>query len=204
MKHLERREQILLSLGNKLGFATRKQLQAIHSLGGQKNASRILNDMKEYLHVKKGREHVYYLNQKGRELIGCDKELKWTIQAEHYLLRNDMYIYFNCPSDWRIEQKIKFRYQVEKGLKETALVPDATFTVNNQFYFVEVDRTQSMKENIQKIKQYSLLKDTIIKHYKIPPVLIFYTSTEYRKKELTNLCDKANLNFKVLSTTDIQ
>ena len=203
MRPQERKSTILLSLGEKLGFATRKQLQIIHGLGGERNATRVLNSLSEYLHIKRSNQNIYYLNQKGREMVGCDRDLKWNIQAEHYLLRNDMYIHFGMPSDWRIEERVKFKIQVDKSLKEMSIVPDATFSIEGRFHFLEVDRTQSMHDNIKKIKQYALLQEAIVKQFTVKPLIVFYTVTKSRKEKLEQLCKTNNLECIVLCTDDI-
>lgn len=193
----------MLSL-NEMKFATREQLQQLHNLGTDRNALKILNQMKEYLTIRThdGR-NVYYLNNSGRDLIGAETEIKWSLTVDHHLLRNDMYLYFNCPQDWRIEQKIKFKYKNGLTFKETSLIPDATFTLHNTFHFLEVDRTQSMSENKKKIKQYELLSPAIEEQFKHKPVLVFYTTTENRKAMLQQLCSQVGLQNNILTKQDL-
>ena len=194
----------MLSL-EKMRFATREQLQRLHQLGSDRNALKILVEMKEYLQVKthEGR-NVYYLSAKGREVIGVEDEIKWSLQVDHHLLRNDMYLFYQCPDDWRTEEKVSFKYKNGLTYKETSLVPDATFTAYNTYYFLEVDRTQSMAENKKKIKQYALLSPAIEAQYQTKPVLVFYTTTESRKSVLEKFCKEVGLQHKVYSKEDLR
>ncbi|MEK4872400.1 replication-relaxation family protein [Niallia sp. FSL W8-1348] len=199
-----RQEKILLSL-NELKFATSEHLRQLHSLGSLRNALKVLNQMKEYLTIRKhnGR-NVYYLNNLGREIIGAETEIKWSLTVDHHLLRNDMLLYFECPSDWRAEQKITFKYKNGLSYKESTIIPDATFTLHNIFHFLEVDRTQSMSENKKKINQYKLLSPAIEEQFKHKPILVFYTTTESRKGLLEKLCSEVQLENIIISKEDLR
>ncbi|WP_263624251.1 replication-relaxation family protein [Cytobacillus kochii] len=190
---------------DKLTFATRRQLQTIHSLGSDRNATKVLNQMSDLLNKRmhEGR-YVYYINQAGRELIGADMEVKWSLMVDHHLLRNDMYIYFKYPSDWRIEERITFRFNQGLTYKETSITPDATFTLQQIFHFLEVDRTQSMIENKKKIKQYQLLSPIIEKQFKHRPKIVFYTTTKHRASILKKCCSDAGVECVVYTTDDIR
>lgn len=201
-KKNNRKEAILSSLAD-MRFATRAQLQKIHSLGTDRNAQRVLNDMKECLMVKvHNGMNVYYLNQKGRELIGCEEEVKWTLQVDHHLMRNDMFIYLGRPIPWQIEQKITFKHQ--DGLKyvDVTFVPDVTFRIDGQYHFLEVDRTQSMLENKKKIELYGKIAPIIHTQFGHTPVIVFYTLTPLRREKLTELCELHGLTCKVYTKED--
>lgn len=201
-KKNQRREAILSSL-DKLKFATRAQLQKIHVLGTDRNAQRVLNDMKDWLAVKTHNGmNVYYLNGKGRELIGSEEETKWTLQVDHHLMRNDMYIFFNQPIPWQTEQKITFQYQDGLIYKPMTFVPDVTFQLSGQYHFLEVDRTQSMVENKKKIELYAKIAPIIHKQFGHTPVLVFYTLTPLRREKLTELCRSHGLTCKVYTKED--
>jgi len=203
-KKKSRQEKILLSL-DKLVFASREHLQLLHGLGTDRNALKVLNRMKDFLHIKMHNgKYVYYLNNTGRDLIGSDKDVKWSLAVDHHLLRNDMYLYFNRPQDWRIEEKITFKYQSGLTYKETSIIPDATFTHHKVFHFLEVDRTQSMAENKKKIKQYELLSPAIEKQYKHKPVLVFYTTIESRREILSNYCAAVGMLCMVFTKEDLR
>jgi hypothetical protein len=199
-----RQEKILLGL-NELKFATSEHLRQLHQLGSLRNALKVLNQMKEYLNIRKhnGR-NVYYLNNLGREIIGAETEIKWSLTVDHHLLRNDMYLYFKLPQDWKSEQKITFKYKNGLSYKESTIIPDATFTLHNIFHFLEVDRTQSMSENKKKINQYKLLSPAIEEQFKHKPFLVFYTTTESRKKLLEKLCSEVQLENIIISKEDLR
>ena len=209
-KKKHRQEKILFSLA-KLGFLTRTHLRYLHDLKSNRNTSRIMKELEEYVHMKRHYERngeaVYYLNKKGLEFTGCEKEFKWTDHVEHYLMRNDLYLYFGQPSDWRTEERLTFKMPVKNGarvsLKEYSLVPDAIFTRNNRYHFIEVDRKQTMKENKRKIAIYKELKEGMKKHYGYSPSLIFYTVTGARQKQLEAWCQEAGIPCKVFRKEDL-
>ncbi|MCI1574750.1 MAG: replication-relaxation family protein [Weizmannia coagulans] len=196
LRKQQRMEQILLSL-DKLGFATRHQLQQIHNLGTGRNALEVLKRMGDYLHVKRhaprNNVNVYYLNQKGRDLIGSEKERKYTLEIEHFLMRNDMYIHYGCPDDFQIERDVAF----QSGLTQKIIRPDARFTKDGVIHFLEVDRTQNMTANKKKIATYAELSPLIAIQYKKCPIIIFYTSIAARKDTIEKLCRAAKLNVDV-------
>jgi hypothetical protein len=199
-KGRHRREQILLSL-NKVGFATREQLQAIHDLGQSRNALKVLGDMREYIqHRNHNGKNVYFLNQNGCDKLGVEG-VKWSLQVDHYLLRTDMYIHYQCPDDWRIEKKIRLKPTIGE---EKVIVPDATFTVNGIYHFLEVDRIQSMVENRKKIEAYHHFNPLIKNQFQNYPTLIFYTTTTSRYESLSKLCKEKDLNFKIFTTDDLR
>jgi hypothetical protein len=61
-----------------------------------------------------------------------------------------MYLFYDRPKDWKVEQEIRIKphgmINVDRYIR-----PDATFTRNGRYHFLEVDRTQSMGENQKKI-----------------------------------------------------
>ena len=188
----------------KLKFATREQLQKIHNLGGDRNALKVLGEMKEYFHIQNHEGmNVYCLNKAGRDRIGSFMEMKWTLQAEHHLMRNDIYIYFKEPGDWRTEEETLFRYSVGQERKTMKIIPDATFTLNGVYHFLEVDRTQSMIENKKKIENYAKLSPVMEKQYHHKPVILFYTLTELRREKLKEICQLNQVNCQVYIKEDI-
>lgn len=198
-----RQEEILQSF-EVLKFATREQLQRIHDLKSDRNALKILNQMKEYFHIQVHNGlNVYYLSKKGRDTIGADIEMKWNTQVEHHLLRNELYIHFNCPSDWRVEHEIVFK---PKGLvmTEKRVIADASFTKNDVFHLLEVDRTQNMTDNKEKIDTYADLFPLLYERFHHNPVIIFYTTTELRRKKLEEFCKAKGLKCLVYTKEDIR
>jgi hypothetical protein len=157
--------------------------------------------MKEFLQIKTHEgKNVYYLSAKGKELVGAENEAKWSLQVDHHLLRNDMYLHYYCPKDWRIEEPIQFI----QGLTQHVLIPDATFTLQGKFYFLEVDKTQSMSKNKEKIETYSKLTPLIERKYNHVPTLIFYTVTPLRKEKLNEYCKENKVNCLIYTKEDIR
>jgi hypothetical protein len=166
---------------------------------------KILHQMSDYLQVRNlNGKNVYYLSQKGRELIGAEQEVKWSLQVEHHLLRNDMYLHYGCPVDWEVEMKITFKHTEGLQHKEMTIVPDATFTKKGIYHFVEIDRTQSMFENKKKIETYVSLSPAIQAQYTHTPIIVFYTLTPFRQTKLRALCQEHNLPCEVYTKEDIR
>jgi hypothetical protein len=172
-------------------------LQKIHNLGGERNARRILSEMEPFLcHFRDG-EKIYYLSKEGRQRIGCTKVRKKTLEARHYLMRNDLYIHFNQPAYWKNEMKI--------GVKDVVtIITDALFKLNNRYHFVEVDHTQKMSNNEAKVQRYKQLKNTGVfqEQYGHFPQLVWTTTTDYRRKRLEGLCE--GLDAKVFTVEDFK
>lgn len=183
-------------------FATRQQLQLVHTLGSSRNALKVLGNMKHYFHIQNHKGlNVYYLNKEGRDVIGWEGELKWTLQVEHHLMRNDLYIYFGCPEDWKVEKKITFSVI---GSKERYVVPDAHFMKDGVYYLLEVDRTQNMGDNKKKIELYSELNPIMLHHFGKPPLIIFYTLTDLRKQKLKSLLQEKKLIGEIYTREDLR
>ncbi len=199
MKQKARHIEILSSL-NKLEFATRRQLQAIHSLGSIRNANRILKDLRKYVHVSTyNREFVYYLNKKGLALLGLDaKERKKKHQLEHVLLRNEAWMWLDFPN-WRVEQSLKFSYQGE----EKQIIPDAFYAKNKIPYFIEIDRLQNMRVNEDKVYYYSLITKIYKEQQNITPIIIFFTISDYREEKLQSYAIKHDIHLQTYLIKDV-
>lgn len=194
-KKLEREMSILHTLKN-LDLATRSQLQAIHRLGSNRNASRVLKNMEQYLNHFQDREMVYYLNKKGRELVGSTKIINKTLQFHHTLMRNDIYIHYNCPKQWRNEYTIV--YPPHK------IIADAVFRADGKDYFLEVDHLQKMGANKEKINLYKGFKESQLwqnRNNGMFPTLLYYTSSESRRNPLLELGN--GLDFVVFTKKDL-
>ena len=159
--------------------------------------------MKDLIHIQnhQGR-NVYYLNKEGREWIGSEHEVKWTLQAEHYLMRNDLYIHYKCPESWEVEKRISFRPAL--GNTERYIIPDARFHKNGIWHLVEIDRTQSMSTNKKKLDEYAQVSPLIEGEFGHKPVIIFYTMKESRKKLLQDLCVKLKLDCDILTYEELR
>jgi Replication-relaxation len=181
IKKEQRQERILLSL-KKLDFLSRTQLQRIHRLGKTRNTNRVLKEMSDYLSSfsHENGEHVYYLNKEGRERVNSTKICKKTTQTDHYLMRNSLYISLGCPASWRSEIKLK--------VNDVHIVADALFEEKGVLHVIEVDHTQKMIENRKKMEKYR----EIVKLTGKPIKFHWITTTHYRQKQLTELCQGLN------------
>lgn len=186
-----REEQILLSL-DELTYATREQLQIVNQLGGDRNAHRILYRMEKDKLISSIRREkkIYFLSNKGKNLIGSTQgELKKS-QIQHTLMRNDLYIHLGIPKSWQKEAKLIIN-------DEVIIISDARFKMNGKYYFVEVDNKQTMKVNEEKIQKYKEVFRMIYKEYGYHPQLIWYTLSDIRKQQLIKLCQKYAVNYKI-------
>jgi Replication-relaxation len=187
-----------------LGFVSRSQLQIIHNLKSDRNALKVLGEMKEYLHVKpspeRSNENIYYLNKNGCEYVGQNEERRWVQSVEHYLMRNDLFIHYQQPNPFNIEPEIVLR----EGMTQKIIKPDATFIRDNQYYFLEVDRTQKMNENKKKLESYAELFPLIKSTLKQTPILVFYTLSHIRKDKISGWCNEMNLPFEIICRDDLR
>lgn len=169
-KRLEREEQILLSL-KKLDYLTRSQIQRIHGLGKDRNATRVLKNMEEYVnHFREG-ENIYYLSAEGRKRVGAEKARRKSEEARYIIQRNYVYIHYGCPELWQSEVNVSDNVPV-----------DATFTVNDRLHIVDVDRPGQMSANLEKIGKYKEMVNAGV--FDNPPVFIWVTITALKKKQL--------------------
>ncbi|MFD1416789.1 replication-relaxation family protein [Oceanobacillus jeddahense] len=190
MKRQQRDEQILSSL-DRLTYATREQLQVINQLGGDRNAQRILSRMEKdkLLLAARMEKKIYYLSNKGKQIIGSGQGKLNRKEITHVLMRNDLYIKLGMPSDWKKERPVKWG--------ENKLIPDATFRKAGEYHFIEIDNQQTMATNIEKIKKYKDLSYIIFQQYNHRPTVIWSASSELRKKKLKDLCEQHGLKFQI-------
>jgi len=190
-RKIKRQETILSSLAD-LTYATREQLQIVNDLAGDRNARRVLLDMerdgliKSLRHEKK----IYYLSNRGNEKIGRSQSRLKKSWITHTLMRNDLYIKLGVPRDWEKEVPVKQN-------EEVVLIPDAMFTDNGHFCFVEIDNRQSMRTNYDKISKYKILFKSIYREYKHHPTLIWYSLSTIRKGKLESSCSKAGIKYHI-------
>lgn len=190
----QRNEQILLLL-KKFDFLTRDQLNSYFKLGTVRNVNYVLRNLSEYLKsIRDGYQTIYYLSKEGREYVDCEKIRKKGGHVQHIVMRNEIWLHFKCPKDWRNEVKISD--------ENTSVVADAVFNRNGFYHFLEVDNLQSMKENRAKINRYKELLDSLVKQFGYFPTLVWLTTTEHRRKQLESACK--GLNCKVFTINDIQ
>lgn len=164
----------------------------VNGLGGVRNAQRILRRMEVEGLIKSDRYEmkVYYLSHKGRGYIGGTPQGPKKAHVFHTLMRNDAYIKLGMPKGWTIEQPITWG-----GHK---LIPDATFKNSGEFHFVEIDRTQSIAKNLDKIKRYKELSSVIFGTYSHRPTVVWYTLSETRKRKLRKACEESGVKYVIL------
>lgn len=118
-----------------------------------------------------------------------------TIRLAHSLMRNEAWLYLFCPDDWQIETPI--RYKIDD--KKKTIIPDVKFRDEEGILnAIEIDRTQMMNVNSEKMKRYGEFTIYYRKKYngKVP-MIHFFTLTEYRQKTLEQLAVKNSVYAKV-------
>ena len=196
-KLTERQMKILYSL-NSLGALSRSQIQYMFDLGSKRNANRVLQGIREYTNTKRIGEDVYYLNKRGAELVGGEATIRRNSPIEHIVMRNGIYIFYHYPSDWKAEAKTRWK----EGGKEYSIVSDARFTYHGQMYFLEVDIQQKMAENKRKVEKYAYLFRFIQRQQIGEPVLLWYTVSEVKKKQLEKWCKEYGVACEVMCKRD--
>ncbi len=119
-----------------------------------------MNDLQLYVSkTMQGKEYVYYLNKEGHAMFGDDGKGVSKGKLAHAILRNDAWLHLFCPDDWQIEIDIRYKKNGEKK----KIVPDMKFRdEEGGLHAVEVDRSQKMKINDEKLLKY----EEFIKIYK--------------------------------------
>ncbi|KXY21209.1 replication-relaxation family protein [Bacillus sp. FSL K6-0067] len=195
------RQMAILATIRKLQFATRRHLMCVHEMGGIRNANRIMNDLSIYTSkVIHNKEYVYYLNQSGHKLFGEGKVVHHS-KMSHAILRNEAWLHLFCPDDWQVETEIRYI----KDNKKKKIIPDVKFRDEDRIlHAVEIDRTQKMVVNEEKLKCYEELTKIYKQKYngKVP-VIHFFTITKYREKKLEQLAAKYDIFVKVYVIQEI-
>lgn len=197
-KRLSNREERILLLLRKHDFLTRDQINRYFKLGTSRNTNRVLGRISDYLlNIREGYQSIYYLSKDGRDYVGCDKIRKKGGHVAHTIMRNEFWLFYGCPSDWRCEIK------VSDG--DTNVIVDAMFMRSLRHHFLEVDNAQTMKENRVKIARYKALVDNGLIAQKLGhfPTLVWLTTTELRRKQLQDVC-KELPSAKVYTLADIK
>lgn len=174
---------------DQLGAATIKNLRGIHDLKSYRNACYALKKIEPFTHQTFfNKEKVFYLNKQGLSLIDSDKGQCKKSNLEHTLLRNEAYIYLNCPVDWKCE--VVLEYEVEtpnnfgiviKGMNivtKNKMVADAIYKRNGYTHIIEIDNIRDMKDNHKKIKSYV----DCFKSLDTPRLEIFTTTIDRKRK----------------------
>lgn len=192
-----RQERILLAL-KKFDFLTRDQLNRYFHLGSTRNTNKILGGLSPYLlSIREGYQTIYYLSKEGRDYVGCKKIRKKGGHVQHIVMRNEFWLFYGCPSDWKSEIK------VSDG--KTQIVVDAMFMKTLQHHFLEVDHTQPMKENRIKINRYKTLMENGLIAQKLGhfPTVVWLTTTDLRRQQLQEAC-KGLTSVKVFTLAEIK
>ncbi|KAB2441360.1 replication-relaxation family protein [Bacillus luti] len=169
---------------------------SVHNMGGIRNANRIMGDLKPYVSkTMQGKEYVYYLNKEGHAMFGDDGKVVSRGKLAHALLCNEAWLHLFCPDDWQIETEICYRKNGEKK----RIIPDVKFRDEEGIlHAVEIDRSQKMKINEEKLKKYEEFTKIYKQKYSGKmPVIHFFTVTKYREKKLEELAAKYDVFVKV-------
>lgn len=186
--------EIILQTIDRLGIVKIKHLLEIHDLKSYRNACRIITtQLRPFIHeTYYQKEKVMYLNKKGREFIASEKgDIQINQHTLHSLLRNEVYIHFKCPLDWKneypLEANIKGQMSGEilfQGLtlsNKKKVIADAVFVRNGYLHLIEVDNERKMIDNQKKIDTY---REILPAYKNQTPILYFVTKTESRKRKL--------------------
>ncbi|HDR3896230.1 replication-relaxation family protein [Bacillus bombysepticus] len=195
------RQMAILATIRKLQFATRRHLMSVHEMGGIRNANRIMKDLSSYTSkITHNKEYVYYLNQSGHKLFGEGKVVHHS-RVAHAILRNEAWLHLFCPDDWQIETEIRYI----KDDKKKKIIPDVKFRDDDKIlHAVEIDRTQKMVVNEDKLKCYEEFTKIYKQKYNGKmPVIHFFTITKYREKRLEQLAAKYDVFVKVYVIQEI-
>lgn len=190
-KKIQRQEEVLSSLAD-LTYATRQQLQIINNLSGDRNARRVLYEMEKDGLIKSVRydKKVYYLSSRGSDRIDKGQTRLKKSWITHTLMRNDLYIRLGMPKTWKKEAPTLVNGEV-------LLISDARFKSGDSYYFVEIDNTQTMRTNNDKIKRYSELFKMVYREYGSHPTLIWCSLSTIRRNKLSASCISAGIKYKI-------
>ena len=197
-RQLSQREESILLLLKRFDFMTRDQLRRYFRIGTIRHTNRVLEGLSDYLmRIRDGTQTIFYLNKHGRQYVNCDKVRKKGGHVQHTVMRNDLWLHYGCPGEWRSEIK------VSDG-KATVIV-DAMFTQSLRYHFLEVDHTQTMAENRTKIKRYTELYNNglLAKQLGHYPTVVWLTTTELRRQQLQDACKTLPI-AKVFTISDIK
>lgn len=99
--------------------------------------------MSSYLSSFYDGQKIYYLSKDGREKINCSTIRTKITTAKHYLMRNDLYIHLNQPTNWRNEVKM---ISGEGTKSEIVIIADAHYIQGKKHHIIEIDNLQKNEE----------------------------------------------------------
>ena len=125
---------------------------------------------------------------------------------------NEVYLYFKCPVNWKIEHPTEIEMQVPftlemkiKGLKPVSkkkVISDAAFVRNGYLHLIEVDNKRNISDNKKKIDSYAEIIPSINKQH--VPVLLFFTVSDIRKRKLEAWCKGKGFRYEVKTFDEIR
>jgi hypothetical protein len=155
------------------------------------------------------KEKVIYLNKAGKEFIASTSEESKRGLMLHTLMRNEVYIHFKCPYDWKneytleVDSKPQNSFQIQfKGLSlsnKKKVVADAVFKRNGYLHLIEVDNERKMIDNKKKIENY---REVLPAYKNDSPILYIFTKTENRKQKFEEWLK--GINHKVITFEEIR
>jgi hypothetical protein len=207
----ERIEAILQTI-DRLGIVKINHLLEIHDLKSYRNACRIITThLRPFIHETfYQKEKVMYLNKKGRDFIASERgEVQVNQNTLHSLLRNEVYIYYKCPHDWKIEHLLETNDKAQNHLgisfqglslsNKKKVICDAVFNRNGYLHLIEIDNERKMVDNQKKIKSY---REILPAYKEEVPILYFFTKTESRKKKFEEWLK--GMRYKVMTFEEIR
>ncbi|HDR7969505.1 TPA: replication-relaxation family protein [Bacillus pacificus] len=199
-KNLNYDQYRILSVCYNLLYVNREQLQRILGIKNKRTINKKLQHLNEYFDIYKYGSYVYRLNAKGRDILGV-KPHKGDTNIEHTLLRNEAWIYYGCPDNWQIERPLEYTYDREKH----TIIPDAIFSKGSTPIFVEIDRTMSMKKNMEKLEHYKRVIHIYQKQSNLTPEVVFITESDFRKQRLLDVAKEQGMSsVKAFTIDDIK
>src|SRR5699024_11804078 len=84
------------------------QINTIEKLGSDRNARKVLFELEEDKLIKSVRRNkkIYFVTNKGNDLIGKGNTRLKRSEIDHSLMRNDLYIKLGMPDSWKKESRI--------------------------------------------------------------------------------------------------
>lgn len=187
----ERDERVLLTL-KRFDYLNIKHIRSLIGFS-ERYAYKVMSRLKPYVSsfTDEG-VNIYYLNKHGREFTQSEKVRRRLTTAAHYMMRADMYLHLGCPESWKNEVRISYLYDKhDPKSRKIMVVADAHYITRDHTHcVVEIDNSQKMQQNRIKIEKYRRLIEKGV--FKGMPLIIWVTTTPYRQKLLTELCEGLN------------
>jgi hypothetical protein len=191
---MKQKERILLSL-SKLEIMNRNMISRLLNVGIRR-VNVLMGELYQEGLIKRvegvnGR--IYKLSKRGAELMGVEYLHGWSL-LDHRIMRN-----------WILLKESRFEIERAMDIGGKVIRPDAII-IGSVWKFVEVDRTQKWKANIDKLERYAAIKKNraFQKKYGHFPTLIWIVEKESRKPKIKEACRALNLHCEVYTKGEIQ